>query len=223
MKRSRKIRWIAAALSLGLISGCGAGEQKGKEQVSLYDRGLRLVERMDTMAESENYWNMMTSSEEMVSVIKEIGAQDYSDPRAVYQVKLSENSTDLLIEFLGGESSYNELPEELREELEDRLASSIATRFSAMAGTEMLAAASVLASSDHFIDSSLTDNLTYFYIYDNGYWGAVTFLPYEDGIVHASGLMIKSDIFGEEGEEELCQWFTEYGGLLEEDISKVSP
>ena len=101
MKRSRKIRWIAAALSLGLISGCGAGEQKGKEQVSLYDRGLRLVERMDTMAESENYWNMMTSSEEMVSVIKEIGAQDYSDPRAVYQVKLSENSTDFLIEFLG--------------------------------------------------------------------------------------------------------------------------
>ena len=92
-----------------------------------------------------------------------------------------------------------------------------------MAGTEMLAAASVLASSDHFIDSSLTDNLTYFYIYDNGYWGAVTFLPYEDGIVHASGLMIKSDIFGEEGEEELFQWFTEYGGLLEEDISRVSP
>lgn len=69
----------------------------------------------------------------------------------------------------------------------------------------------------------MTENLTYFYIYDNGYWGGVTFLPYEEGIVHASGLMIKSDVFGEAGEEELFQTFMEYGGLRREDFTKVYP
>ncbi len=224
----KKYSWAGMAavlLSVALTGGCApaAGETPEKDKVSLYDRGLRIIEQMDTMAECEEYWNMMTSSEEMGAVIREIGAQDYSSPRAVYQIKQSKESMDLLINYLGGESSYNELPQELRTELERRLTSSIASRFSAMAGVEALGAASVISLSDHFIDSSLTENLTYFYIYDSGYWGAVTFLPYEEGIVHASGLMIKSDGFGGADEEELFREFMENGGLTEGDFSRIYP
>ncbi len=216
MKKYCWVKGMAALAAVTLISGCTSAEG-----ASLYDRGLRLVEKMDAMAESESYWNMMTSSQETSEIIKEIGAGDYSSPRAVYEVRVSKETRELLVDFLGGESSFSQLPEEIREELDRRLASTIATRFSAMAGVETLAAVSVLSSSDHFIDSSLTEDRIYFYIYDNGYWGTVTFQPYEDGIVHASGLMVSSDIFDGTDGEELLKWFVEYGGLREEDISKV--
>ena len=108
---------MAALVAVTLISGCTSAEG-----ASLYDRGLRLVEKMDAMAESESYWNMMTSSQETSEIIKEIGAGDYSSPRAVYEVRVSKETRELLVDFLGGESSFSQLPEEIREELDRRLA-----------------------------------------------------------------------------------------------------
>lgn len=225
-------RWMAAALSAILLSGCAGasgtqGDSKAGEiqKVSLYDRGLKLMAKMDLMAESDGYTEMMTFSTEVMKVVEEIGDQDYSVPKAVYEVKLSGDTLKNLLDIYGGETdSMPELPEELQEDLERRIAESVPTMLSAMEGSNVLAAVSLITADDYFIDESITVDTIYFYLYDGRCCGAVVFSPHDDGIVSASGRMIVSEMLSQAAdEEEMKDWIMENAGLLGAEISKVSP
>lgn len=223
-------RWMAAGLSVVLLSGCAGasgmqGDGKAGQKVSLYDRGLKLMAKMDLMAESDGYTEMMTSSPEVTKVVEEIGAQDYSVPKAVYEVKLPGDVLKNLLDIYGGETdSMPELPEELQEDLEHRIAESVPTMLSAMEGSNVLAAVSLITADDYFIDESVTGDTIYFYLYDGRCCGAVVFSPHDDGIVSASGRMIVSEMLSQAAdEEEMKDWIMENAGLLGAEISKVSP
>lgn len=215
----KKMRWMAIGAAAVLLGGCSNGPKK---TVSLYDRGLEIVKRMDTMAETEEYAKIMTSSQEILDIIKEIGAGDYSQPKAVYEVKLSEASAEMLFSSFGG--SMDALSQELKGELLYRMTSSIPTMFSAMAGAETLAAISLITADDYFIEESVSGNLLYFYIYDSECCGAVVFSGHEDGIVSAKGAMIKNEALRQVSDlEEITQWLAENAGLMGVEIKEVSP
>lgn len=222
-------RFMAADLAVLFLGGCGKnpaapgdGQTGGKEKVSLYDRGLELINKMDRMAESGEYAEMMTSSQEVLEVVREIGAGDYSQPKAVYQVKMSKEVMENLFDLYGGQ--MDSLPEELKEELKHRIASSVPTMVSAVEGSDVLAAISLMAADDYFIDSSMTEDAIYFYMYEGKCCGAVVFSARDEGIVTASGRMIVSEALSQAaGQEEVKEWLVQNAGLLGIEISEVSP
>ncbi len=80
MRFYRVKQWLAAGLTAVLLSGCSGtpgmqGDNKAgeTEKISLYDRGLKLMAKMDLMAESDVYTQMMTYSPEVTDVLEEIG------------------------------------------------------------------------------------------------------------------------------------------------------
>lgn len=234
MNRLHTKRWLAVIAAAVFLSGCSSGGQ-GKTDagakadlkteagtVSLYDRGLELMKKMDAMAENKEYAQLLTSSENMFAVMEEIGAEDYSKPEKVYQVKLSKETMDLLFQAYGG--TGDSFPDDLRTDLERRMTAAVPTMFSAMEGTEVLAAVSLITAEDYFIDNSVSGNLIYFYLYDGSCCGAVVFSSHEEGIVSASGRMIKNQALNQIREqEELTDWLMENGGLMGIEISEVTP
>lgn len=70
-------------LAACLLGGCaqaegGQGQQtQTKEKTSLYDRGLAVIQKMDTMAESDSYMEMMGGSPEVLEVVSDMGKGDY--------------------------------------------------------------------------------------------------------------------------------------------------
>ena len=174
MRFYRVKQWLAAGLTAVLLSGCSGtpgmqGDNKAgeTEKISLYDRGLKLMAKMDLMAESDVYTQMMTYSPEVTNILEEIGEQDYREPKVVYEVKLSGDILKNLQNMYGGEmDSMLDLPEELQEDLKHRIIESVPSMLSAMEGSNALAAMSLIWGDDFFIDESVTEDTIYLYLYD---------------------------------------------------------
>ena len=208
----------AVLLSLCLLSGCAGGE-KAPGNVSLYDRGLALIEKIDSMAESEEYMGMVSGSPEVMEIIKEIGAGDYGTPRSVWKVTLSEEAVDQLLEFYGAPA--DRIPQELAAELRQRLLETIPTMLSSGGGASALAAASVATSSDYFIDPDLSENVQYFYLYEGKYGAAVTFCVHDEHIVSAQGRFIVNEQFGQMTDFSGLEEILATAGLTGVEISRV--
>ncbi|MEA4822852.1 MAG: hypothetical protein VB111_01895 [Clostridiaceae bacterium] len=115
-----------------------------------------------------------------------------------------------------------ELPEELRNEVEKRLISAFPTRINALNGATVLAATSMLNSSDVFIGKGLTHYTVYIYIFEAGTPISVTFIPGSDNVVSANSSFIINDILKEiESGTDLKEWLREYANLSDCDVSEV--
>ena len=232
MRFYRVKQWLAAGLTAVLLSGCSGtpgmqgGNKAGEtEKIGLYDRGLKLMAKMDLMAESDVYTEMMISSPEVTNILEEIGEQDYHEPKVVYEVKLSGDILKNLQNMYGGEmDSMLDLPEELQEDLKHRIIESVPSMLSAMEGSNALAAMSLITADDYFIDETVTEDTIYLYLYDGRYCGAVVYSPHDEGIVSASGRMIVSEMLGQAADkEEIKNWIVQNAGLLGAEISEVFP
>lgn len=225
MRRYKAEKWISIFFAMAMLNGCsGTTEQEAVREVSLYDRGLAVLQKIDSMAESEAYSQIMTTSPEVLEILKEIGEGSYSEPQIVYEVKISLENTDFLQELYGdSSSSFEEVPEELRTDLQHRLVESVPTIISANNGTAALAAVSIATGEDYFIDNHLSEEVLYFYVYEGKYWGAVTFTPHEEGIVAAIG---RFAVLGELGQDWDKQKFQEvldsFGGFLGAEITEIA-
>ncbi len=190
------------------------------EKPSLYERGLRMIERMDTMAGSDTYIGAMTSSSEVLDILDAINSGDYTKPKAVFEVKITDPETLEIALAYGG--SIDKLPEELKPEFRHRLVAAVPSMMSSFNGASSLAAISLIRSEDFFLDEEVEGEILYLYIYDGSYGASVLFSARGEGIVSAAGQFICNN--GLEkilGEEDLMEWLKAYAGEAKIEITTI--
>jgi hypothetical protein len=164
--------------------------------VSLYDRGLTLIQEMHTFANDENYRKMIGVSDELESMVDELAGMDYTQPKAVYKVTNLADYVSLMMYM--SEVDENSFKGEVKEYTDKAVAANLGTTImSKVSGTMALAASSLVKKTDLFVDTAVTEPVVYVYIYDEAYPVFVAFTPGEDGAVSAAGTyVIVDDLIG---------------------------
>ncbi len=178
----KKMILSAMALFL-LVTGCGANANTSA--VSLYDRGLKMAQVVDKMAEDDAYLALFSTNDELKQIAQEIGSQDYTTPKTVYAIT---GAGDMMLKMA-------DLPkdETLQRVIEQKTSSAWTTQVNSLQGTVLLAATSILLYDESFVYEGLKVPTTYLYLYDGVYGVTVTYIPYEQNVVRAIASFIKAD------------------------------
>ena len=212
----RFIVLAAAAFAVFNLGGCSVNAVN--ENDSLYDRGMGVIERMDHMAESDAYVSLFTVEGTINDKIKSMGEGDYSSPKAVYKITVTNAELD---RYLQGDADLN-LSEELQKELRRKVIASIPTYINALNGAETLAASSIITTGDSFLSDESAYQI-YFYLYDGEYSAAVSFAPNDEGIVNATGVFIVNEALNEvKSPENMAQWLNDYANLIDCEIEEMT-
>ena len=217
--KGKTLQLLTLLLSMVLWSGCAVSTMAGNDV--LYEKGLEVVKKMDSMAESKEYIRFMAALPEIENTLEDIGSGDYSVPRAVYQVIITPAEIDMLLESVGGDLS--QLSEELLLEIRNRMVASIPSRINGLAGVSSLAATTAVAAQDNFIEDTQPSYALYFYLYDEAYPAAVSFVPGGENIVTANGyFIINEDLTEVTSEEKFVEWLRETAGLIDCTVEEIT-
>ncbi len=203
MKKSLVVLLI---LIIILCVGCSSSKE---ENISLYQRGLDLINEIDYLAEHEEITEIFYSDKEMVELCKKIGSYDYTKPKSVYEIKNILESTVNYFE----EDTKIELSNEARSIIEEKLVFSFPSMINAQNGVKTLPVASILTKGNAF-KNNMTENMkTYLYTFDDSnYQFIVTFINKGHGVVSAGANIIINDQMNELSTlEELKNYFHEAG------------
>lgn len=196
----KKILVVLFVILILSLTACGSK----KEQVSLYERGLEVVDLLDEMADSQSYVQMFTGNTQISEVIQSNTNGDYSKPQAVYEVVLQKDNYQGL---LGNEDTQRAMSDELERIMEKKVNASLTTQINAYSGSENLAASTICTVGISFVNNEVKEDVIYIYVYENTAPVAVVFLQEGNDIVSANG----SFLFGEElvnlTEETILQLF----------------
>ena len=196
----KKILVVLFVILILSLTACGSK----KEQVSLYERGLEVVDLMDEMADSQSYVQMFTGNAKISDVIQNNTNGDYSKPQTVYEVVLRKDNYQGLI---GNEDIQTTMSDELERIMKKKVNASLITQINAYGGSENLAASTICTAGISFVNKEEKDDAIYIYVYENTAPVAITFLQEGNDIVSANGTFL----FGEElmnlTEETILQLF----------------
>ena len=216
-----KKRIITLILPLALVFVSVGCTVNSVSEGDYYQKGLNIVECMDEMAECDDYIALLSASPDMNNIIKEIGKNDYSVPKAVYKVTVTPEEIDRI--FLGATGEETNLPDEILSEARTRIVLSFPSRINAMEGAYAVASTSILTKSESFISNSNEEYSLYFYIYDGGYSACVTFVPGENNIVSATGyFIINDDLSNTASQDEFSQWLFDITRIMDIEVEDVS-
>ena len=199
---------LGAFLLLGAYSGTNSLSS------ALYQEGLSTVSVMEEMAENEDWVNLFSSNQNLASILSAVGDGDYSRPKTVYQIRLSDETVSHLTRNADLEAFSDILQAYLRATVQ----SSIAAQINAKGGADALAAASACTASCIFFCDDLHENLLYLYTYENAVPAMISFLVGEDGAVSATGLFILYDGFPTGSAAEIQQFLSS----LNVEVTEVS-
>lgn len=163
-------------------------EKDVKFSDNLAQHGYSLVKQMDTLAKSDTYCNAVSVSDEINSIIKKIRETDYNAPKAVYKAAVPYGNATAL-----SGASIKDFPENVRDLVESKFVSTIASQINATNGAETLAATSGLTSSDVLAAEDVKETTIYVYVFDGGCSAMVTFIPNEDNLVTSYASFVKSE------------------------------
>ena len=214
----KKYFTIIAVSVMMLVLLCSCSVKSENTSTLLYIKGLELIQRMDIMAESEEYINLVSASMELGETVRKIGEGNYSEPKAVYKITIPKEAAASL--YMG--DKITEVPEELKREIERRFIVSIPTRINALNGSKFVAATSVVTLGDSFINDDLKNNTLYIYLYEGEYSAMVSFFPGNENIVGTSaGFVINDSLNQITSDSEMSEWIAEYASLVDCEIEKV--
>ena len=219
MKKSTGNMLIGLAIIVALImvlslSACSNNESNA-ETKSLYAQGLEVVHLMSEMTQTEEYVDIYTGDSEIKTIIQNISTGDYSSPKAVYAISISDDNLAAMAELDGLENAS----EELKTFLMNRVLGSLMTQINGMSGVEKLAASSVCIVGKTFVNENATDNVIYLYTYENALPVAVTFTVGEDQTVSASGVFVMYDEFTYGSADEIKAFFSD----IIVEVTEVQP
>lgn len=219
MKKSIRNILIGLAIVIALImvlslSACGNSEIN-KESKSLYAQGLEVVQLMSEMTQTEEYVDIHTGNSEIKTVIQNISSGDYSSPKAVYAISITDENLAAMAEL----NSLDSASDELKTFLTKRILGSLMTQINGMSGVEKLAASSVCTVGKTFVNENVTDDVIYLYTYENAIPVAVTFTIGEDQSVSASGVFVMYDEFTCGSVDEIKSFFSD----IIVDVKEVQP
>lgn len=204
MKRLRIL--VAALLAVSMLLLFGACDKKDdkavddtvddkaddRDETSLYEHGLEVIDIMTEMATNETFLKMYTGNADMIGTLTAIGDGDFSAPDEVFQITASKSAVEKALE-MSGFDNMGELSGELRNSMYTRILAIMPTQLNAIAGTHAIAAASACTAGKLFVSSELSGNMIYLYIYEDAAPVMVMFSAGEDGAVSASGTFILND------------------------------
>ena len=199
---------LGAFLLLGAYSGTNSLSS------ALYQEGLSTVSMMEEMAENEDWVNLFSSNQNLTSILSAVGDGDYSHPKAVYQIRLSDET----VSHLARNADLEAFSDTLQAYLRATVQSSIAAQINAKGGADALAAASACTASRIFFCDDLHENLLYLYTYENAAPAMISFLVGEDGAVSATGLFILYNGFPTGSAAEIQQFLSS----LNVEVTEVS-
>lgn len=205
---------LALVIMVLSLSACSNNESNSKTK-SLYAQGLEIVQLMSEMTRTEEYVDIHTGDSEIKTIISDISTGDYSSPKAVYAISISDENLAAMAEL----DSLENASEELKTFLMNRVLGSLMTQINGMSGVEKLAASSVCTVGKTFVNENATDNVIYLYTYENALPVAVTFTVGEDQAVSASGVFVLYDEFTCGSADEIKAFFID--SIVE--VTEVQP
>lgn len=192
----KKFILILLTLILTLNVGCSSSKE---EKISLYQRGLDLINEIDYIAENKEIVELIYTDEESLNLCQKIGSYDYGDPKAVYEIK---NILDSTYNFLENKSNVN-LPQESKDIIKERLIGSFSSIINAQAGTKSLTVASILSKGNAFKNNMTENTKTYLYTFEKSeYKFVVTFFNHQNGVVSAGANILINDEFNKLNKSE---------------------
>lgn len=226
---------LALALTMTLLLGGCAGSAPNKgdpapeapsqpepapaPSKTLYERGAELAAELAEMAGNRDYLSLYTGQGEVLDILARAAeGKDYTSPKAVYSLTISEDAAGKILAALEMENA-DALPDHLKGKVREKVFQALPAQVNAMAGADTLAAASICTAGKVFVDPAVTDGVIYLYTYENGVPVAVTFLPGEDGAVSAGGTFLLGDSFSVDSLEDLSGPL----GLFGVEIAEVTP
>lgn len=214
MKKAKRIYICALILLMSLFAMTACGK---KDDKSLYEHGLDLVDTIVEAAEVEEYWEAMgIRGENFLEQIENITSGKYKEPKKVYALTISHDGLSNMLEEM--DLDVDELSEDLQNLIGNRMFASLANQVNAQGGSETLVVSSVLNATKTFVCDKLESNCMYIYLYKKGTPVSVTFIKGEDGSVSASATFLMAESLGEDLEEALedIEIFDELGIEIEE-------
>ncbi len=182
---------ILLLLTLVLTFSVGCSSSK-EENISLYQRGLDLINEIDYIAENEEIVKLIYSDEYSLALCQKIGAYDYGEPKAVYEI---ENLLDVIYNFVENESNVN-LQQEAKDIMRKKTVNSFTSLINAQNGAKDLAVASILSKGSAFKNNMTGNTKTYLYTFEQSeYKFIVTFVSESKGVVSAEANIIINDEF----------------------------
>lgn len=177
-------KYMMAILAVSVLAtGCGANTNVS--MVSLYDKGIKMAQMMDKMAEDDTYFTLFSANDGLKQIAQEMGKQDYTTPKKVYAIT---GAGDIVLKMA-------DLPkdETLQRVIEQKTSSAWTTQVNAIQGSEFLATTSILMYDESFVYDGLKVPTTYLYMYDGTYSISITYIPYEQNVVKATASFVKAD------------------------------
>ena len=223
-KKNGKRRWAAcipavAAFALCACGGSRAGTQDAGD-ISLYDRGLAVMELMAEMTESEAYIGLTTANDGIRAIIQNDLAGEHEEPEAVYFISIPEEQLRAWWDLAEMEET-GEMSQELWTFLRQRILASVPSVINGMAGVEELAAANACMAQKTFAVKNEMQDVTYLYVYEDAAPAAVTFTAGEDGTVSASGTFLLQNEFSCGSAAEIEAFFEGIG--VEAEVGEILP
>ena len=207
---------IMVVLSLSACNPTGSNpDEGGAETKSLYVQGLDVVRRMHEITKSEEYLNILTGDNEINTIIKGISTGDYSTPKAVFAISISDADLVAMAELDRVENASDEL----KTLMLNRVFAALITQINSISGVKEMAASSVCTAGKAFVNENATGRVIYLYTYENARPVAVTFVAGEDNIVSASGVFIMYDGFTCGSVDEIKDFF----GNVTVEVTEVLP
>ncbi len=203
---------VVALIMIFSLSACG--KKNDTETKSLYAQGLEIVQLMSEMTQIEEYVELYSGSNEIKTIIQNIGIGDFSSPKAVYAISIAE---DDLAAMVG--SNPDNVSEELKNYIMQKSLASLMMQINGMSSVENLAASSVCTVGKTFVNENVTEDVIYLYVYENAIPVAVTFTIGENQAVSASGIFIMYDGFTCGSADEIKSFFND----ITVDVSEVLP
>lgn len=206
---------IVIALIMVLSLSAFNSIKSNVETKSLYAQGLEVVQIMSEMTQTEEYVDIHTGNSEIKTVIQNISTGDYSSPKAVYAISITDDNLAAMAEL----NSLDSASEELKTFLMQRVLGSLMTQINGMSGVENLAASSVCTVGKTFVNENATEDVIYLYTYEDALPVAVTFTIGEDQAVSASGVFVMYDGFTCGSADEIKSFFSD----IIVDVTEVQP
>ncbi|MCD7907991.1 MAG: hypothetical protein LUH04_10005 [Clostridium sp.] len=113
----RRLQALAVAAAL-LLTGCGgAGQAAGSPEAFMREESLSLTEQIGALASNQEYVGLMTVSGEILDEMKAVGAQDFGQPTAAYQIAITDDMLKRVLTGAGAQTLSQETMAALRARL----------------------------------------------------------------------------------------------------------
>lgn len=169
------------------VTSAQEDEQAAEElKTALLSKAIQLDRMILRMSQSEDYVHMMSYSSEINELVGEMG-KGHGQPSAAFFIQFPKDGEPSFYNWMmSDDQDFSSLDPVLKEDLERRFFSGVASYTNALTGdASTVAACALLNTNDSFLLEGLEAPAMVLLTFDSDYQTLVTCLPCEDGVISA--------------------------------------